>query len=121
MKNILIDLERFNIQHFVTKSFVTCDFDEDEFRVEYYVYFKISETSRTHPKNINSLSEKDKVGFSCKPSFEFPELKHKLLTKKEIRFFIKNESSYLKEIQTVDGSVYVNKKVGFIKKLSANK
>jgi len=119
MTNILLELIEHKIEHFITKSFITCDFESDESRSEYHVYYKIQEKAKTSPKNAKNLSPKDYVGFYNKRSVEFPYLKYKKLQKVEIKFLNNNSKEYVESFSDENGSVYIHKEVGFVKEKSS--
>jgi hypothetical protein len=118
MTNILLDLIEHKIQHFVTKSYITCGFEKDECRTEYYVYFKIHEDSKVRSSNAKHLSPDKLVGFYNKRSKDFPYLKFKKLQKKELKFFRENCSLYEIPYEDKDGSVSIHKQIGFTKEKS---
>lgn len=108
VKNLLIELEQATVEHFITKSYITADFEEEEYRVEYHIYHKF------HP-TVGKWSDK------CT---EYPFLKCKPLSRKEVQWFRNNIEKYKIDQDNPDGTIWIHKKVGFsakqqpVKKLS---
>ena len=99
MKNLLIQLEEFSIEHFITKSYITADFETDECRNEYHIYHKCHES-------IGKWSDR---------SIDYPYLKSKPFSSHELRWFRKNIDRYKLELSNIEGNIWINKSIGFKK------
>lgn len=105
MKNLLLELEENNVEHFIMRSYVTADFEEEENRTEYHVYHKIV-------GDVGKWSVKDP---------EYPYLKFKKLQRKEIKYFRQNIAKYRMEMECCHGVIFHHRKIGFVKPVTKPK
>lgn len=105
MRNLLIELEKKNIPHFVVKSHIYASFDDSEYRSEYHIYhWKHPEVGKWN---------------TIEPNYE--KLKYKIFSREELRYFYNNLDKYTqvdvgrkgKVIDPKDGKIWVNRNVGF--------
>lgn len=97
MNNILLELEKEKVEHFIMRSYLTCSFS-DEVRNQYHVYFL-----RTKKNSKDYKLDKD---------YDF--LKHKKLQKIEIAHF-ENSGKYKLDFNCEHGSIFIHKEIGFKK------
>ncbi len=83
--------------HFITKSYIYAAFEHERKKSEYHLYWY----------NAKKGIYNDLHRYQC--------LSHKLLNKREMRYFLDNLNLYDKEVNSDDGVVWVNKEIGFDK------
>lgn len=86
-------------QHFVLKCFITTSFEYHRKKSEYYLYWF----------NKNAGIDPETMRYKC--------ISNKKLSRKEIKYFSSIIKDYRAEIDSYDGSVWVNKNIGFNKGL----
>jgi hypothetical protein len=105
MRNLLIQLEKSGIPHFIVKSHIYAAFDDSEYRSEYHIYHW------SHPE-VGKWNFRD-------PNYE--KMRFKIFSKEELRYFRSNIDKYTlvkygkngKVLNPKDGKIWVNEKVGF--------
>ena len=100
VKNLLLELESYSIEHFITKSYITAGFEQEEFRVEYHIYHKL------HPE-IGKWNDKEMA---------YPNLRFKPLSKHELNYFRNNLKKYTLDQENQYGEIWINKSIGFSKR-----
>lgn len=96
-KNLLLELENWNIEHFITKSYLSAIFECDRQIIEYHVMHKTHKT----------------IGFWNDKSPLYPNLKEKPLSQFELKWFLNNLHKYKIDHESPSGTIWVNKSVLF--------
>jgi len=84
--------------HFIIKSYISAAFDYQRTKSEYHLYWY----------NKNAKVEVDKL---------YINMSNKLMNPKEVKFFKSIISQYNVDIESEDGMIWSNKKLGFDKTL----
>jgi Leu/Phe-tRNA-protein transferase len=84
-------------QHFILKCYISAAFDYDRKKSEYYLYWY----------NRNAGIDLDTLRYRC--------LSNKKMGKNEIKYFSSIINDYRAEVDSEDGTVWVNKSIGFNK------
>jgi len=88
-----------NTQHFVVKSFLTTEFEDNRKVPEYHLYWV----------NLNKGIDEE--------TMRYKHLSNKKMNSKEMKLFQDNIHNYNEEIQEGSGSVWEHKTLGFDKEL----